>query len=85
MLLLILHLVLGYRRLQDLRFYSDDPLVQRTLGLHGLPEVATVSRHLTSMDEASVVNLRTYNRDLVLQRVAKLKQHPESLSILTAL
>ena len=25
MLLLIVHLVLGYRRLQDMRFYEDDP------------------------------------------------------------
>ena len=73
MLLLIVHLVLGYRRLQELRFYEDDPLVQRTLGLNGLPDVATVSRHLASMDENCVTNLRDYNRDLVLQRLAELK------------
>ena len=73
MLLLVIHLVLGYRRLQDIRFYADDPLVQRTLGLTGLPDAATVSRHLASMDEGSVTNLRAYNRDLVLQRLAKLK------------
>ena len=73
MLLLTIHLVLGYRRLQDIRFYADDALVQRALGLTSLPDASTVSRHLAAMDEGSVVNLRDYNRDLVLQRLAQLK------------
>ena len=29
-LCLVLHLTLGYRRLRDMRYYSDDPLVMRT-------------------------------------------------------
>jgi hypothetical protein len=32
-LLLIVHLLLGYRRLQDMCYYRDDPIVQRVLGL----------------------------------------------------
>jgi hypothetical protein len=32
-LCLVLHLTLGYRRLRDMRYYSDDPLVMRALGL----------------------------------------------------
>lgn len=31
-LLLIVHLLLGHRRLQDIRYYQDDPLVMRLLG-----------------------------------------------------
>ena len=58
MLLLVIHLVLGYRRLKDIQYYANDPLVQRTLGITALPDVATVSRHLASVDEHSVVNLR---------------------------
>ena len=42
--LLIVHLLLGYRRLQDMRYYQDDPMVRRLLGLERLPDVATVSR-----------------------------------------
>lgn len=72
MLLLVVHLVLGYRRLQDLRYYADDPLVQRALGLAKLPDVATVSRQMATMDEQSVTHLRHYNRDLVLDRLVKL-------------
>ena len=32
-MLLIVHLLIGYRRLQDLRYYHDDPMVRRVLGL----------------------------------------------------
>ncbi len=49
-LLLITHLMLGFRRLQDLRYYRDDPMVRRLLGLSDLPDVATVSRTLAGVD-----------------------------------
>jgi len=39
---LVVHLILGYRELQDSRYYRDDPLVKRLLGLNHLPDVATV-------------------------------------------
>ena len=39
-LCLVVHLLLGYRQLRDLRYYADDPLVKRTLGLRRLPDVA---------------------------------------------
>ncbi len=45
-LLLITHFLLGYRQLRELRFYADDPLVKRVVGLKRLPDVATVSRAL---------------------------------------
>ena len=48
-LCLVLHLMLGYRRLRDMRCYSDDPLVMGTLGLRRLP-VATLSRGLARAD-----------------------------------
>ena len=65
----ILHVLLGYRQLQDSRYYRDDPLVQRLLGLHQLPDVATLSRTLKQADAQSVKNLRTLLRDLVFQRL----------------
>ena len=43
-LLLTVHLLLGYRRLQDMRYYQDDPMVCRLLGVSRLPDAATVSR-----------------------------------------
>ena len=56
-LLLVVHLLLGYRRLQDIRYYQDDPLVGRVLGLSRWPDVATLSRALAVMDAESVERL----------------------------
>jgi hypothetical protein len=72
-LLLVVHLVLGYRELRDLRYYRDDPLVQRVLGLRRLPDVATISRALGSADPRSVAKLRALSRQLVLDRLQALR------------
>lgn len=71
-LLLMVHLLLGFRRLQELRYYRDDPLVLRTLGLARLPDVATVSRSLAMLDERSVLAQRRLLRQIVLDRLAAL-------------
>ncbi len=72
MLLLVLHLIMGYRKLRDLDYYQDDPLVKRLLGLHRLPNVATVSRALRTVDQTAVDKVRGLVRDLVIQRLQKL-------------
>jgi len=71
-LLLTVHLLLGYRRLGDMRYYQDDPMVCRLLGLARLPDVATVSRALTSLDDRSVKNLRRLSQQRVLQQISHL-------------
>ena len=71
-LLLVVHLLLGYRRLQDMRYYQDDPMVRRLVGLERLPDVSTVSRTLAGLDEASVTHLRRLNRQRVLEQLGKL-------------
>ena len=72
-LLLVVHLFLGKRKLQDIRHYSDDPMVLRLMGLSALPDCSTVSRRLAKMDAKSVLNLRGVNRDLVIGRLVELK------------
>jgi hypothetical protein len=69
---LVVHLLLGYRELRDSRYYRDDPLVKRVLGLNRLPDVATISRTLAQADEQSVENLRRTVRELVLERLKEL-------------
>jgi hypothetical protein len=69
---LVVHLLLGFRQLRDSRYYRDDPLVQRVLGLDRLPDVATVSRVLASADTQSVEALRQLCRQLILQPLATL-------------
>jgi hypothetical protein len=72
-MLLMVHLLLGYRRLQDLRYYRDDPMVRRLLGISRLPDVATVSRTLAGMDAKSVDRVRGFNRQRVLDELSRLR------------
>jgi hypothetical protein len=69
---LIIHLLLGYRELQHCRYYRDDPLVKRLLGLRRLPDVATISRMLREACSETVDNLRRALREIVLERLLSL-------------
>ncbi|HHJ14474.1 MAG TPA: hypothetical protein ENJ79_08895 [Gammaproteobacteria bacterium] len=71
-LLLMIHLLLGYRRAQDMRHYADDPMVHRPLGLKRPPDVATLSWSLAGLDAASVANMRRFNRQRVLEQLGAL-------------
>jgi hypothetical protein len=70
-MLLIVHLLLGYRRLRDLAYYQDDPMVKRLLGLNQLPDPSTVSRALSSIDGMSITRVRELCRNLVIERLKK--------------
>jgi len=69
---LLVHLLLGFRKLRDIEFYQDDPLVQRVLGLKILPSVSTLSRTLMEFDERTVEAHHALNRNLVLERLQQL-------------
>jgi hypothetical protein len=71
MMLLIVHLLIGYRKLRDLDYYRDDPMVKRLLGLNQLPDVSTVSRALESIDNLSIDRVREVCRHLVIERLTK--------------
>jgi hypothetical protein len=66
-LLLIVHLLLGFRRLREVDYYCDDPIVLRLMGLRKLPDVSTISRALSLMGTEEVENLRELSRSLVLE------------------
>ncbi len=68
-LLIIMHLMLGHRRLRDMDRYRGDPLVARTLGLRRLPHVCTVSRCLGRTDREAVSRYQALNRGVVLDRL----------------
>jgi len=76
---LILHLILGFRQLRDSRYYRDDPMVHRVLGVRRLPDVATVSRILAAADGDDVAELRHLCRQLVLERLGALGQRRVTL------
>lgn len=77
--LLVVHLLLGYRKLRDLDFYRDDPLVREVLGLKRLPSVPTVSRMLREFDAGTVARQRELNRGLVLSRLCN--ENPKRLTL----
>lgn len=66
---LVIHLLLGYRQLQEGRYYRDDPLVKRVLGLKRLPDVATLSHALQEATAESIRHLRRLLRELVCDRL----------------
>ena len=68
---LVVHLMLGFRRLRDRDYYHEDPLVHRLLGLRRLPDVSTISRSLRDADERSVKKVARFQRELVLERLQK--------------
>jgi hypothetical protein len=66
-LLVIVHLLLGFRRLRELDYYRDDPLVLRLMGLRKLPDVSTIARTLSEMEHEGVWNVRELLSSLVLE------------------
>jgi hypothetical protein len=66
-MLLIVHLLLGFRRLREVDYYSDDPIVLRLMGLRKLPDVATISRALSKMEKGGVENVRQLSRSVVIE------------------
>jgi len=71
-LLLVVHRLLGYRDLRHVRYYNDDPLVRRLLGLKRLPNVATISRTLANADDKSVDALQSLLVTMVLEQLISL-------------
>jgi hypothetical protein len=70
-LLLIVYLLIGYRRLREMDYYRDDPMVKRLLGLNRIPDVVTVSRALANLDKESIERIRQLCRAMVIERLSK--------------
>jgi hypothetical protein len=66
-LLLIVHLVIGFRRLREIDYYRDDPLVLRLMGLRRLPDVSTISRALCQMEAEGVEKVRELSTAIVIE------------------
>lgn len=70
---LIVHVLLGFRELREVRAYRDDPMVRRILGLRRMPDVSTLSRMLRDADAASIERLRKALREMILERLSNLE------------
>ena len=70
-LLLIVSIILGYRRLRDVQYIKDDPLVLRLLSMKQMPGVSTISRQLGSLDDRSIEKVQRLQRTLVIDGVER--------------
>ena len=70
-LLLVIHLIIGFRRLRDVDYYRDDPMVLRLMGLRKLPDVSTISRALSQMETRGVENVRCLSRSIVIEALRR--------------
>lgn len=66
---LVLHVMLGFRCLRDRDAYEKDPMIYRVLGVSRLPDVATLSRRLSSVTTECVDAIRAECRAGVLRRL----------------
>jgi len=66
-MLIIIHLLIGFRRLREVDYYRDDPIVLRLMGLRKLPDVSTISRALSQMETDGVENVRQLSRAMVIE------------------
>lgn len=71
MMFLVVHKILGFKRLRDVDSYRDDPLIKHFLGLRRFPDVGTISRHLSQSDERSFDSLMDLNKELVFERLTR--------------
>src|SRR2546428_12931851 len=71
---LIVHLLLGFRKLGDLEVYEDDPLIRRVLGLKVLPDVSTISRALIDFDDLAIEAHHQLNLGQVIDRLHRERQ-----------
>ena len=66
---LVIHVLLGFRRLRDRDYYADDPLIARALGVNKIPDVSTITRTLARAGEGEIARLGALVRDLTLDRL----------------
>ena len=69
-LVLIVNIILGGKRLRDIDYIKGDVLMVRLLGLRSVPDVATISRRLDSMDEDVTKKYREFLKDMKNTRSA---------------
>ncbi len=70
-LVLVVQLIMGFKRLQDTRYYQGDPMVLRLVGLREAPSASTISRALADVDGQCVHKVRLLSTELVLGRLER--------------
>lgn len=72
-LILVVHIIIGYRKLSDIKYYQHDPMVKHLHGLSSLPDSSTLSRRLNSIEPDHVKKFSTLSQKLVIERCVEEK------------
>ena len=70
-LVLVVVVLLGYRRLRDVQLFKDDPIVLRLLGLTCMPSVPTISRQLGAVDDRSIRAIERLQQSVVTEALIR--------------
>jgi len=72
-LVLVVCILLGYRRLRDVQFFEKDPVVLRLLGLTCMPTASTISRQLSTVDDRSIRGIERLQQNMVIDALVREK------------
>lgn len=72
-LLLVVHITLGYRKISDVKLYQHDPMIKHLLGLNNLPDCSTLARRLNSVTLPHAEKLAAFSQQLVIDRCVEEK------------
>jgi hypothetical protein len=68
--ILVVSLMIGYRRIRDISRIKEDPMILRLTGMRRMPDVSTITRHMKRCDARSIRRVHQLNRRQVLNRLA---------------
>ena len=71
-IILVLHLMLGYRNLREYDCYKHDPLLLRLLGLKSFPWLSTITRNMGKADDVAISALHQLIKEDILIKLASL-------------
>jgi hypothetical protein len=71
--LLIVHITLGFRRLSDIQYYQQNPMVKQLHGLSSLPDASTLSRRLNAAQPEHIDKVAELSQQLVIDRCVEEK------------
>jgi len=72
-LLLIVHLLLGFRRFRDAQTYRHDPILCHIVGLKRIPDTSTWLRQLAKVDKETLENFWAFISNMVISKLARRK------------
>lgn len=69
--LLVIHVLIGFKRIREINYYRNDPLVSNIAGLRTFPDPSTISRALSNCSDSAITSLRSLNRGEIIDGLSE--------------